>query len=243
MTSETPKPISPFKYSDKVQLPILTRGRRLLRWLVNSLVRLIVKLSTRATVTGLENVPLDGPVLLVANHLGDIDDLLKVAFLPRQIEAIAKADFLDYPFLGRLLDAYGVIWIRRGQPDRQALRAALHGLAEGRMVMINPEGRESLSGAMEEATNGAAFLAVKSSAPILPLAITGTQNNPFYANLRRLRRTRVTFHVGEPFYLATNPASDIPAAKDRQQAIEQGTQTIMIKIAALLPQENRGFYQ
>jgi 1-acyl-sn-glycerol-3-phosphate acyltransferase len=243
MTTKSPKPTSPFKYTNKVQLPVLSRGRQLLRWLVNSLVRIIVRLSTRATVSGLANVPQAGSVLLVANHLGDIDDLLKIAFLPRQIEAIAKVDFLDFPFLGRLLDAYGVIWIRRGQPDRQALRAALHGLAVGRLVMINPEGRESLSGAMEEATHGAAFLALKSNAPILPLAITGTQNSLFYANLRRLRRTSVTFRVGEPFYLATGPAPDIPANKDRQQVIEQGTQTIMIKIAVLLPQENRGFYQ
>ncbi len=231
----TEKPVSEFTRSEIVRLPEINRSRARVRRFINGLVRLLVRLFLRAQVSGLENVPRQGPALIVGNHLGDADDLLKIAFLPRQIEAIAKIDLVEIPILGRLMQAYGVIWIRRGQPDRLALRAAIQGLNEGRMVMINPEGRESLSGSLEEATNGAAFLALKANAPILPIAITGTQNARVYSNMRRFRRTPVTFSVG--------PAFNISSGADRQAAIDQGTQTIMHSIATMLPAEYRGVYR
>lgn len=109
--------------------------------------------------------------------------------------------------------------------------------------MINPEGRESLTGALEEATRGAAFLAVRSNALVLPLAITGTQNERLLANLRRLRRTPVTFTVGRPFQIEGSSLSSEPATLSRQILIEQGTQRMMQQIAALLPDEYKGIYQ
>ncbi len=241
--STTAKPVSEFTRSELVRLPELNRGRRRLRRFLNWLARRLVFWLTRPVVQGLENVPLSGPVLVIANHIGDADDILKIALLPRQIEAIAKIELIDLPILGRVIDAYGVIWIRRGQPDRQALRAALQGLSEDRMVMINPEGRESLTGALEEATRGAAFLAVRSNALVLPLAITGTQNERLLANLRRLRRTPVTFTVGRPFQIEGSSLSSEPATLSRQILIEQGTQRMMQQIAALLPDEYKGIYQ
>lgn len=229
------KPISEFQRPELVRLPELTTHRLRIRNLLNRLVRLLVRLFLRPSIQGLENFPAEGPLLVVANHLGDADDLLKVAIFPRQIEAIAKIELYNIPVLGKLMDAYGVIWIRRGQPDRRALRAALEGLAQGRVVMINPEGRESVSGAMEEATGGAAYLSHKSGAPILPIAITGTQNSIIYPNLVRLRRSQVTITIGLPFYLATG--------ESLKDAIQLGTEQIMQSLASMLPIEYRGVYQ
>jgi 1-acyl-sn-glycerol-3-phosphate acyltransferase len=186
---------------------------------------------------------MNGPVLVIANHLGDADVILKVAFLPRQIEAIAKIELFDLPILGRIMEAYGVIWIRRGQPDRQALRAALQGLSESRMVMIAPEGRESLTGALEEATRGAAFLAVRSNALVLPVAITGTQNKRLLANLRQLRKTPVTLTIGQPFQVTEASPTHEPTSISRQELIEQATHQMMQRIAVLLPDEYKGVYQ
>jgi 1-acyl-sn-glycerol-3-phosphate acyltransferase len=224
--STTAKPVSEFTRSELVRLPKLSRVRQRLRRFLNWLARRLVFLLTRPVVQGLENVPTSGPVLVIANHIGDADDILKIAFLPRQIEAIAKIELFDLPILGRIMEAYGVIWIRRGQPDRQALRAALKGLSESRMVMINPEGRESLTGAL-----------------VLPLAITGTQNERLLANLRRLRKTPVTVTVGQPFQIVEPSPTGEPAPLSRQDLIEQGTQQMMQRIAALLPDEYKGVYQ
>jgi 1-acyl-sn-glycerol-3-phosphate acyltransferase len=133
------------------------------------------------------------------------------------------------------MGAYGVIWVHRGQPDRRALRAALQGLGEGRMVAIAPEGRESLSGALEEGTRGAAFLALKAGVPILPITLTGTENWRVYGNLKRLRRPEITITVGKPFTL--------DAAGDQRLALQQGTLKIMQTLADQLPQEYRGVYR
>jgi 1-acyl-sn-glycerol-3-phosphate acyltransferase len=172
--------------------------------------------------------------LVVSNHLGDADFVVGTALPPVVTETLAKAELYDYPVLGKVLDAYGVIWVHRGQPDRKALRAALDGLRQGKLVSIAPEGRESVTGALEEGTQGAAYLALKAGVPLLPVTFTGTENARIYGNLKRLRRTDVTMTVGPLFRL-----DDLP---DHKQAIEQGTQKIMYVLAAQLPPEYRGMY-
>jgi 1-acyl-sn-glycerol-3-phosphate acyltransferase len=79
----------------------------------------------------------------------------------------------DHWFVGPIFRAYGTIWVHRGQPDRRAIRAALDALAEGRMVALAPEGRQSLIGGLEDGNAGAAFLALKSGAPIVPIGWPG----------------------------------------------------------------------
>src|SRR4030067_146028 len=113
--------------------------------------------------------------MVVSNHLGDADLIVGMAYSPYEVEILSKAELYDYPILGKLMDAYGVIWVHRGQPDRRALRAALEALRQGRVVGIAPEGRESLTGSLEEGTGGAAYLALKADGPILPVTFTGTQ--------------------------------------------------------------------
>ncbi|OGO41049.1 MAG: hypothetical protein A2W36_02820 [Chloroflexi bacterium RBG_16_58_14] len=183
----------------------------------------------------MENMPRDGAAIVVFNHLGDADPLIGTTILQRQMEFFAKAELYNYPILGKLMDAYGVIWVHRGMPDRRALRAALDALSDGRLVAIAPEGRESLTGALEEGTGGAAFLAHKSGLPVLPVTYTGTENARVYHNLRHFKRTRVSLTVGKPFKLEPGGV--------RQKAIQKGTQQIMQALADLLPAEYRGVYQ
>jgi 1-acyl-sn-glycerol-3-phosphate acyltransferase len=128
-----------------------------------------------------------------------------------------------------------VIYVHRGRPDRKAIRAALQGLAEGRLVVLAPEGRESLEGKLEEGTDGAAFLAMKSGAPIVPVAMTGTENEIIYGNLRNWKRSRVTLTVGKPFKLVEQV--------DRQQMLREGTRQIMEALASLLPESYKGNYR
>jgi 1-acyl-sn-glycerol-3-phosphate acyltransferase len=217
------------------RLPARTPWRRALRVLARWLARLVVRLATRTRVIGLENLPRRGPALVVSNHLGDADLVVGIAFSPVFIDTVSKVELYDLPVLGRLMDAFGVIWVHRGQPDRNALRSILAGLKEGRLVAIAPEGRESVTGSLEEGTGGAAYLALKTGAPVVPVTFTGTENWRIYGNIKHFRRTEVTVNVGPPFRL-----EDLP---DRRQAIEHGTETIMNSLAGQLPPEYRGIYQ
>jgi 1-acyl-sn-glycerol-3-phosphate acyltransferase len=233
------------------RLPELTARRRLARRILRRLLQGLAELLTATQVRGLENLPRQGQVLLVTNHLGDADALVGLAYCPRQIDTLAKIELYDLPVLGALMDAYGMIWLHRGQPDRRALRAALDGLAEGRLVTIAPEGRESLTGALEEATDGAAYIALRSGAPLLPVTFTGTENRLIFGNLKRLHRPRISITVGPPFYLDpetgarthhwSGPSNLRGAA--RAAVLQAATETLMRTLAAQLPPEYQGVYR
>ena len=109
------------------------------------------------------------------------------------------------------------------------------GLAEGRIVGIAPEGRQSTIGGLEEGNEGAAFLALKSRAPIVPVAMTGTENDNINGHIKRWRRAPVTLTVGKPFFLREQA--------DRQVMLREGTQQIMQALADLLPESYRGSYK
>lgn len=233
--SSPPKPVSEAFRPEITRLPELTVWRRAFRWAILWILRFLVRLLVRCRVSGRENFPAQGAALLVTNHLGDADVLVGQAFAPHPVEFISKAEMRDFPVIGKLMEAYGVIWVHRGQPDRRALRVALQGLAQGRMVVIAPEGRESLSGALEEGTRGAAYLALKAGVPVVPVTVTGTENRRVYGSLKRLRRAEITLTVGKAFRL--EPASD------QRQALAQGTLKIMRRLAEQLPEEYRGYYR
>jgi 1-acyl-sn-glycerol-3-phosphate acyltransferase len=228
------KPRSQVIHPDISRLPRLSIWRRAFRRVIIGLARLVVWMCTRPRTYGFEHIPSQGPALVVTNHLGDADLVVGLALSPVEVDAFAKAELYDFPVLGKLMDAYGVIWVHRGQPDRHALRAALDSLRQGRLVGIAPEGRESVTGALEQGTEGAAYLALMASVPVIPLTFTGTENTRIFGNLKRLRKTDVSMTIGPPFCLEELP--------DRQRAIEQGTQKIMSALAAQLPPKYRGMY-
>lgn len=233
-SSSPPKPVSEIWRPELVRLPRLTRGRRAFRAFAVRVMRLITALFLKAEVRGLENFPRRGPALVTVNHLGDADAAVLLAFLPRSLEVLGKIELYDFPLLGKLMEAYGVIWLHRGTADRRALRAALQALSEGRTLVIAPEGRYSLIGGLEAGASGAAFLALQSGAAVVPVALTGTDNPSAYGHLRRLRRAPVTLTVGKPFQLADQV--------EGREAIRAGTRQIMEALASLLPPEKRGLY-
>jgi 1-acyl-sn-glycerol-3-phosphate acyltransferase len=229
------KPVSEIWKPELVRLPKLTRARLGFRFLARVFIKAVVRVCLQVTVEGSENFPSQGPALVVINHLGNADIPALFSVLPSPPDALGKVELYDLPILGKLMDWYGIIWLHRGRPDAKALRAALNGLAEGRIIVIAPEGRYSLTGALEEGSSGAAFLAYKSGAGILPVAIMGTENEHVYAGLKRFRRARVRIRVGKIFALTDQDGG-------KQEALTRGTRQIMQALADLLPEEYRGAY-
>ena len=230
---QPPKPVTEVWKPELVRLPVLSPARLAFRKFSHGLLKLVAWACLRVTTEGVENLPCKGPLLIVINHLGDSDVPVLISSLPFTPDALGKIELYDLPILGRLMDWYGIIWLHRGRPDKRALRAALDGLAEGRIIVIAPEGRYSLTGALEEGSGGAAFIAYKSGAPILPIAITGTENENVYGHLKRLQRAQVRVRVGKVFQLTEQPSA-------RKEAMTEGTNRIMAALAELLPEKYRG---
>jgi len=233
-SSPEPKPVTDWWRPDLVALPKLTLARRAFRVFGRGLAKLLIFYMTDATVNGVENFPKRGPALIVINHLGDADAILLAASVPKIIDAMGKIELNEHWLAGPMLRAYGVIWVHRGRPDRRAIRAALDGLSQGRMIALAPEGRQSVEGGLEEGTEGAAFLAMKSGAQIVPVAMTGTENENVY-NGKFWKRAKVTLAVGKPFHLKEYD--------DRQIMLREGTRQIMGSLAELLPGSYRGKYR
>jgi len=235
MLENSKKPISEVYRPELIRLPKVTWLRKIFRWVLKYLIWIISHILLKIRLQGGQYLPTKGPVLMVSNHLGDADGVVGLALAKVPFDVMGKIELYDIPVLGRIMEWYGTIWVHRGRPDRRALRAVLNGLAEGRMIAIAPEGQESTSGALERGTGGAAYIAIKSNVPVLPAAITGTENWRIYRNLKIRKRTHVTFNIGSPFYLEQTG--------ELRSDIENGTQTIMRAIAQMLPPEYQGVYR
>jgi 1-acyl-sn-glycerol-3-phosphate acyltransferase len=183
-------------------------------------------------VEGLEHVPRQGPFILVANHRSLADPpILGWAVghhVGRVVHFMAKDEMHRWPIMGWLADRSGVFFVRRGEGDRSAQRAALQLLAEARPIAIFPEGTRSKDGRLGPARAGAALLAIRSGAPLLPVAITGTERL-FPGRSRLPHRTRVVVRIGPTFALEHIPTARIP-----RELLSEGTDRIMREIAGLL---------
>jgi 1-acyl-sn-glycerol-3-phosphate acyltransferase len=191
--------------------------------------------AARLEVKGLENVPAKGPVILVANHLAWMDILAISILCPRQEHFMAKIELFHVPVLGGIFRLLGAFPVRRGEGDRESLRIAQEILEAGQVLVIFPEGHRSDNHALIQGHSGVALIALRSGAPIVPVGISGTERL-----LKGLRygpfapRARVVY--GEPFTLPSD------GGRRTRDDVVRGIDTIMRRIAALLPPEYRGVY-
>lgn len=204
---------------------------------LTALTRMVVYTFTRWTVEGAEHVPAAGPVVLVSNHLHLLDPPLLAASCKRRVHPMAKRELFETPLVGWVLWPYGAFPVRRFSADMGALRAARGYLRNGHVVLMFPEGTRSKDARLHPALPGAAMVALLANAPVVPVAITGTESIRVPGTLFRwMKRDRLRIHVtfGEPFDLAYDSAEARHA--------EHATDSIMRRIAALLPAEYRGAY-
>jgi 1-acyl-sn-glycerol-3-phosphate acyltransferase len=191
-------------------------------------------LLTRRQVKGSENIPMQGPLLVVSNHLSLADPPLLGISLKRKMAFVAKNQLFRFWLLSWALRNLGAFPVHRGQQDRQALRQTYQVLADSRALIIFPEGMRSRNGHLRPAFFGAAQIASRSGAPILPVGISGTEK------LEHLswwwRRPQVTVNIGHPFSLP--PLRSNMTKGERMEF----THSIMQHIAELLPVDYQGDY-
>lgn len=198
------------------------------------MVRITLLLLTRWQVKGKENIPSQGPLLVVANHLNLADPPLVSVSLNRKAMFMAKEELFRSKFTNYFIGGFGAFPVHRGQLDRKALRHAEKFLAEGWALVMFPEATRSKNAQLQPAFPGSALIALRSGAPILPLAITGTEKIKGATWI--LRRPRLTVNIGHPFHL---PSVNSKVSKAE---LAELTNNIMEHIAELLPVEYRGGY-
>jgi 1-acyl-sn-glycerol-3-phosphate acyltransferase len=214
------------------KLPLLPRAS-------GALLRALFACLTRVTVEGVENIPESGPVLVIINHASNADGGLMIAYVipkfGRKFAWPGKEEALRWPFFGWAMKQNGVFGVRRGAGDLESFKTARQVLDEGRVLAIFPEGTRSPTGALQEAKEGATVLAARSGAPILPIAVIGSQRFWPRGKVPRPGR-RMTIRIGKPFSL------ELAKAADRRESLRLATEALMRRVAELLPPEQRGVY-
>jgi len=199
--------------------------------------RLVLRAAARVRVEGLENVPQAGPLIVVANHISNADPPLVVGWLTpalgRQLHILAKEAIFVGP-IGWFLRSQGVTPVRAGGSDMEAFRAARGVIERGEVLCIFPEGTRSATGIMGEAKPGVAMLATRTSAPILPVGISGSDAFLGRGKYIPRLRTPITMRVGRPFTL--NPDPDL----SRREAVMAASDELMRHIASLVDERHRG---
>ncbi|MEV4542949.1 lysophospholipid acyltransferase family protein [Micromonospora echinaurantiaca] len=190
----------------------------LLQATVRRVIAPLARLLYRPVVEGRENVPRRGPVILAANHLSFIDSVVIPLVAPRPVAFLAKAEYFRRPGLrGWLtrtcLTGIDAIPVQRGghREARASLQLALDVLAQGRAFGLHPEGSRSRDGRIYRGRTGVAWLALASGAPVVPVAVLGTDRiQPIGARLPRLGKVTVRF--GAPLRF-TQPAGSVGQAR------------------------------
>jgi 1-acyl-sn-glycerol-3-phosphate acyltransferase len=202
-------------------------------WPGTAISGFLARLLWGARVEGDEHIPRESAFILVSNHCSNLDpEILGWAIgyrARRLIHFMAKVEMRSWPVIGWLASQSGVYFVRRGEGDRAAQRFSLEALAAGRPIALFPEGTRSRDGRLKAFKSGAAFLAMRSGAPLLPVGITGS-HRLFPGRTRVPHPSRVIVRVGEPFTLP-----HVPAGRIDREALAAGTARIMDEIESLLP--------
>lgn len=151
----------------------------------------------RIHATGLHHVPTSGPAILASNHLSYTDHYFLPSCVPRQIFFISKAQHFDVPVQRWLFEQWGVIPLKRGEGDNEAMTRSLQLLSEGKLFGIYPEGTRSTDGRLHKGRTGVARLALLAKVPVIPVGMIGTDKVlPKGKSLPKLHK--VTIHIGAP---------------------------------------------
>jgi len=208
-----------------------------MKYLIRWLIRLLFNLVAHVEVRGYENLPQEGGFVIATNHLGIVDVPIAFYALDRSDMFVMIGEKWEKVNLFRWVGKYfNFIFIDRFNPDIKTLRKVISLMENNNILVIAPEGTRSRTGALIEAKAGTSYLATKLNRPIVPVGITGTEDQALIANLKRFRRGHITVTAGPAFTLPPLPR------ENRDEILQQYTDEIMCHIAALLPEKYRGVY-
>ncbi len=207
-------------------------------WVVVSFIRLCLLLYVKGpTVEGRDNVPRSGGAIIVSNHMNNADPCVLPGVMPRRIVFMAKKEWFGHPLGALLFRLIGAFPVDRQSADIGALREATRVVNDGLPLLMFPEGTRSKDHQLHQGFPGTALVAYRTGAPIIPVAIVGTEHIPWpWVFVRPFVGPRVTVRIGKPFYLMKTDRMTSLAAKT-------ATDDIMRHIAELLPEAYRGAYR
>ena len=208
--------------------------------LIAGLCRFVAQSIARVTVTGLDDLPQHGPLIIAANHASNIDPPMIGGWLGpalgRRPTFLAKEALFQGP-VGVLITSLGAEPVKAGGNDIGAYRTAKGILDKGGVVAILPEGTRSFDGVISDPKPGVSMLATRTGTPVLPVGLSGTDDLIARGQTFPAIGARVIMRVGRPFTLT------IPQGADRRQALEAADAELMRRIAALVEPRHRGKWE
>ncbi len=185
------------------------------------------RLWARIRVDGLENVPGDGPFILLANHQSILDPILIQTHLPRDLHTLTKSNQFGMLFFGWVLPRINTIPTRRFKVDPQVVRVILRRLSEGQGIGIYPEGERSWDAQIQPFRRGTIRVVLKAGVPVIPCGVSGSYDVwPRWS--KRLRRAPVRIRFGEAINFG--PHDD---RAERERAVPEATERIREALESL----------
>lgn len=210
--------------------------RRIIRRTLRALIRAAFSVLADFQINGRENLPKEGPLLVVGNHFSFLDPVAFIGVLPYPLEFVGGSQTPNAPgMVSWLSRVYGILPVRRGSISRDTLRASRKVLNDKGILGIFPEAG-SWAKVLRPARPGTAYLATCTQAQVLPIGLDGLAE--LFPSVRRGKRGRITFNIGKPFgpfYVSDRGETD------RKRLDDLGHE-FMRRIADLIPVEKRGFY-
>jgi len=187
----------------------------------------------RIEITGKENIPKDGPLIVIGNHMSYNDPLAIALAIWRILHSLGKKELFSNPKIAFFMKQLGVQPLDRSASGHNGLKVAIKLLSEGCAMLIYPEGERSKTCELQKAKNGVAYLVKQTGVSILPVGVVGTEKLPTWKMLLPHHTFPFQVHIGELITAET---------LESQGTREEQTTYMMKAVAALLPKEYRGFY-
>ncbi|MEX2448760.1 MAG: lysophospholipid acyltransferase family protein [Solirubrobacterales bacterium] len=201
--------------------------------LVRAIVTPLALLLYRTRAIGVKNVPKSGPLILAPNHFSQMDHFFTGLYLRRQVRFMAKSQLFGPPVLTYVYKHGGVFPVRRGHRDEEAFKTAFTILDQGGMLLVYAEGGRSRSGELGEVKPGIGRIALESGAPVVPVAIHGSES---VRRWKRFRFPKVTVQFGEPISF---PVEKSPSRERQLEAATEAFAPVREMYEGLLTRNGR----
>ncbi|MGI6606159.1 MAG: lysophospholipid acyltransferase family protein [Peptococcia bacterium] len=193
------------------------------------IMRLYLRIFNRWTIIGRENIPQQGPLVLIGNHVSYWDPVILACSVNREVHFMAKTELFNVPIFRQIIKWLHAFPVKRGSPDRNALRTSSEILNNGKVLALFPEGTRSKTGELLPFQPGAALLALRAKAPIVPIMMLGSRST-FPLSIRG----KIEVRIGEPMYF-----NELVEQKVSGEELEKASLAVREKMLSLSKEVQR----